>query len=58
MFVSKSKEALLDLDGVLRIGGQVCVLIMGDWIRLILEGAHCSRYSIHLGVTKMYHDLR
>ncbi|WMV54234.1 hypothetical protein MTR67_047619 [Solanum verrucosum] len=24
----------------------------------ILEEAHSSRYSIHLGSTKMYHDLR
>ncbi|KAF3623267.1 putative pentatricopeptide repeat-containing protein-like [Capsicum annuum] len=31
---------------------------VGDWVRLILEEAHWSRYFIHLGVTKMYHDLR
>ena len=30
----------------------------GDRIRLILEEAHCFRYFIHPGVTKMYHDLR
>ena len=29
----------------------------GDLIRLILEEAHCSRYSIHPGAAKMYHDL-
>jgi hypothetical protein len=26
--------------------------------RLVLDEAHTSRYSIHLGSTKMYHDLR
>lgn len=30
---------------------------VGELIRLILEEAHCSRYSIHPGTTKMYHDL-
>ena len=30
---------------------------IGDLIRLILEEAHCSRYSIHPGAAKMYHDL-
>ena len=53
----EAKEAVLDSDGVLRIGGRICVPKTGDLIRLILEEAHCSRYSIHLGAAKMYHDL-
>ena len=53
----EAKEAVLDPDGVLRIGGRVCVPKVGDLIRLILKEAHCTRYSIHPGVAKMYHDL-
>lgn len=45
-------------EGVLRIGGHVCVPKVGDLVRLILEEAHCLRYSINSGVTKMYHDLK
>ena len=52
-----AKEAVLDSDGVLRIGGRICVPKTGDLIRLILEKAHCSQYSIHPGAAKMYHDL-
>lgn len=57
MAKGEAKEAVLDPDGVLWIGGPVCVPKVGDLIRLILEEAHCTRYSIHLGATKMYHDL-
>ena len=53
----EAKEAVLDSDGVLQIRGKICVPKTGDFIRLILEKAHCSRYSIHLGAVKMYHDL-
>ena len=53
----EAKETVLDSDGVLRIGGRICVHKTGDLIRLILEEAHCSQYSIHPGVEKMYHDL-
>ena len=53
----EAKEAVLDSDGVLRIGGRICVPKTGDLIRLILEETHCSRYSIHPGAAKMYHDL-
>ena len=49
--------AVLDSDAVLRIGGRICVPKTGDLIRLILEETHCSRYSIHPGAAKMYHDL-
>ncbi|XP_055835256.1 uncharacterized protein LOC129903739 [Solanum dulcamara] len=45
--MGESKEAKLDSDGVLKIEGKIGVPKMGDLIRLILEKAHCSRYSIH-----------
>lgn len=47
----------LDLVGVLRIGGRVCVPRVRDWVRLFLDEAHYFRYFIHAGVTKMYLDL-
>ena len=53
----EAKEAGLDSDGVLRIGGRICVPKTGDLIRLIIEEAHYSQYSIHPGAAKMYHDL-
>ena len=53
----EAKEDVLDSAGVLRIGGRICVPRTGDLIRLNLEEAHCSRYSIHPGAAKMYHDL-
>ncbi|XP_069145485.1 uncharacterized protein [Solanum lycopersicum] len=45
----EAKEAFLDSDGVLQIGGRICVPRTGDLIRLILEEAHCSRLtkSVH-----------
>lgn len=35
-----------------------CVPDVDDLRRQILEEAHGSRYSIHPGATKMYHDLQ
>ena len=40
-----------------KLSHSICVTKTGDLIRLILEEAYCSRYSIHLGAVKMYHDL-
>ena len=54
---AEDKEVVLVSDGVLRIGGRICVPRTDDLIRLILEEAHCTRYSIHPGSAKMYHDL-
>lgn len=39
----EAKEASLDPNGVLRIGGRVCVSKLGGWTRLILEETHWSR---------------
>ena len=54
----EAKEAILDGDSVLQIKGQVCVLYVDDLIPTILDKAHCLKYSIYPGVTKMYHYLR
>ena len=45
-------------DGVLRYQDRLCVPDVGELRKHILVEAHYSRYSIHLGATKMYHDLR
>ena len=61
------KESILDNmnesyslgdDGVLRYQGRLCVPDVDGLRDRILEEAHGSRYSIHPGSTKMYHDLR
>ncbi|XP_069154621.1 uncharacterized protein [Solanum lycopersicum] len=49
----EAKKSVLDSDGVLRIGGRICVPRTGDLIRMILEEAHYSRYSIHPRAAKM-----
>ena len=44
--------------GVLKYQGRLCVPDV-DGLRVwILEEAHRSNYSIHLGSRKMYNDLR
>ena len=45
-------------DDVLRYQGRLRVLDMGELRQHILEESHNSRYSIHPGATKMYHDQR
>ncbi|KAF3626315.1 Phosphoribosylaminoimidazole-succinocarboxamide synthase, chloroplastic [Capsicum annuum] len=55
---AEAKEVILDQEGVLRIKGWICVPKVGDLTRSIMEEAHCSRYSIHPGAVKMYHDLK
>ncbi|XP_070014428.1 uncharacterized protein [Nicotiana sylvestris] len=53
-----AKDVTIGDDGVLRIQGQICVSNVDGLRELILEEARSSRYSIHLGTTKMYQDLR
>ena len=45
-------------DGVFRYQGRLCVPNVGELRQHILAEAHNSRYSIHLGATKMYRNLR
>ncbi|WMV54654.1 hypothetical protein MTR67_048039 [Solanum verrucosum] len=45
-------------DSVLRYQGRLCVPRVDELQERIMEEAHSSRYSIHLGSTKMYRDLR
>ena len=45
-------------DGVLRYQGRLSVTRVDELTNRILVEAHASHYSILLGSTKMYHDLR
>ena len=53
----EAKEAVIDEEGVLRIKVRVYVPRVDDLIHIILTEAHSSRYSIHPGATKIYHDI-
>ena len=45
-------------DGVLRYQNRLCVPNVDNLRSNILAEAHGSRYSIHPGAAKMYHDLK
>ena len=51
-------KKIMDEDGALRFGSRLCVLNDPLFKKEILEEAHYSPYTIHLGSTKMYNDLR
>ncbi|XP_070052701.1 uncharacterized protein [Nicotiana tomentosiformis] len=53
-----AKEVTIGTDGVMRLQDHLCVPNVDGLRKKILEEAHSSRYSIHPGATKMYHDLR
>lgn len=54
----KAKEMILDLKGVLRVIGWICVPKVGNLTRLIMEEAHSLRYFMYPGSVRMYHDLK
>jgi hypothetical protein len=47
-----------DAEGTLWFKDKLVVPKKIAFKKKILDGAHSSRYSIHPGSTKMYHDLR
>jgi hypothetical protein len=47
-----------DVEGTLWFKDRLVVPKRGALKKKILDEAHTSRYSIHPGSTKMYHDLR
>ena len=49
---------VLSDDGILRFETRLCVPNDGDLRRELLEKAHCSKFAIHPGKTKMYRDLK
>lgn len=45
-------------DEALVFRGRLCVPNNMDFKRLILDEAHHTKYSVHIGSTKMYHNLK
>ena len=56
--IDKSQVTNLDMDGVLNYKGRICAPRVDDLILRLPMKDHGSRYSIHMGVTKMYRDLK
>ena len=54
----KETEFEVKEDGVLYYKDQVCVPDDNDLRKAILEEAHSGSFTIHLGSTKMYQDLK
>nr|XP_009799451.1 PREDICTED: uncharacterized protein LOC104245529 [Nicotiana sylvestris] len=54
----KSKDMTVESDGVLRMGERLCVADIDGLRHVILKEAHNTKYTIHPGSTKMYHDLK
>src|SRR5262249_1425106 len=46
------------IEGVLRHGDKLCVLDVDGLRQKIMYEAHYALYSVHLGATKMYHDIK
>ena len=49
---------LINKDGVLMHGSRLCVPTVNELKGQIIEETYCTLYTIHLGSTKMYYDLR
>nr|GEU41709.1 retrotransposon protein, putative, Ty3-gypsy subclass [Tanacetum cinerariifolium] len=56
--LDKQVEFRLDDDNVLWQGTRLCVLNDDTLREALLTEAHRSPFSVHLGSTKMYHDLK
>ncbi|XP_075095237.1 uncharacterized protein LOC142173530 [Nicotiana tabacum] len=54
----KSKDMIVESDGVLQMGDMLCIADVDGLRHAILEEAHNSKYTIHPGSTKLYHDLK
>ncbi len=54
----KAADITEDLEGILWYGNIIIVPQSGNLREVILKEAHDSAYSLHLGSTKMYHDLK
>ena len=55
---SQSRDFIINGEGVLHLGTRLCALNVDELRKEIMEEAHFSAYSVHLGSTKMYHNLK
>ncbi|XP_075079783.1 uncharacterized protein LOC142165037 [Nicotiana tabacum] len=58
VLASKSKDMIVETDGVLQMGDRLCVADIDGLRHVILKEAYNTKYTIHPGSTKMYHDLK
>ncbi|KAI3802064.1 hypothetical protein L1987_30188 [Smallanthus sonchifolius] len=58
--VTRGMEEQLEIksDGIRYFVEQIWVPVYGNLRELVMEEAHKSRYYVHLGSDKMYHDLK
>ena len=49
---------LISKDGILMHGSRLCVPVVNEMKRQIMEETHCTLYTVHPSSTKMYRDLR
>ena len=54
----QSRDFIINSEGILHLGTRLCVPDVDELRKEIIEEAHFSTYSVHLGSTKMYHDLK
>ena len=54
----KRPEFNVSNDGVLRFGNRLCMPNDFALKKEIMEEAHCTPYSMHLGSTKMYREIQ
>jgi len=55
---TEDSDFKVDDQGVLRFRGRICIPDNAEMKKMFLEESHGSNLSIHLGATKMYHDLK
>ncbi|XP_075103106.1 uncharacterized protein LOC142177925 [Nicotiana tabacum] len=53
LLAGKSKDMIVESDGVLRMGDRLCVADVHGLRHAIFEESHNSKYTIHPGSTKM-----
>ena len=58
MQVAEVKDFIIREDGCLYFRDRLCVSKVEELRRRILSEAHSSRYAMHPGTTKMYHNLK
>ena len=56
--VKMNESFALGGDYIIKYQDRLCVPYMDDLRTRIIAEAHGSRYSVHPGSTKMYHDLK
>ncbi|GKE58395.1 putative reverse transcriptase domain-containing protein, partial [Tanacetum coccineum] len=58
--IAKRNNEMIELrsDGALYYLDRIWIPLKGDVRTLIIDEAHKSKYSVHLGADKMYYDLR